>query len=374
MKKMFKYFYSGLLILLFGGLHACTDFDEYSSITVGSVPAVEITAGAIADSALTVNITNSGDGYVTAGIKVSDGTTPTVDSEAFVKQNEKGYVYATKDATKGEATTFTFKGLIQNQAYMVVAVGTNADGVPSDAATLEVTTGDSHAPSLVETNPTPSLTSALGEDGVLKLIFDEPVVFDDTKAIEFWYYFQDVSFMLDADSVTVAGNTVTLKPGTLPLNREIVFVSYEEGTFTDLTGNMVAAEESGLDEEGYTFGLYYRVVQKLFEPVTILPDSASEVSFVDFQSIELTYEENVRSNSSLAGITITYKDENGDTTTKVVTSGMVTINGTQVVIDLPLPAAEGQVIELDMEEKAFLIGNSNPSAAVSIQWDVVGIL
>ncbi len=374
MKKALKYFYSGLLILLLGGLHACTEFDEYNSITVGSAPSVEITPGIVADSTLTVNITNSGDGYVTAGIKMSDGTAPEVDSEAFVKQNLGGYVYVTRDVTKGETAIFSFKGLTQDQAYVVVAVGTNADGVPSNAATLEVTTSDSHVPSLTATDPSPSLDPELGADGVLKLMFDEPVVFDETKAIDFWYMFSDVSFTLHADSVEVSGSTVTLKPGTFPLNREIVFVSWEEGTFTDMTGNMTAAQESGLEDGRYPFGLYYRVVQKLFAPVTVVPDSANEVSFVDFQSIELTYEEIVKSTSSMEGVTITYNDENGDITTKVVTSDMVTINGTLIVIDLPLPAMEGQVIELGMEEGAFSIGNSNPSAAVSIKWDVVGIL
>jgi hypothetical protein len=360
-------------------LYSSNEFEEFDSIAAGGASTVEVAAGTIADSSFVVNVTNSGSGYITVGIVAKGAASADVDPESFVEQNVANFTYLTKKANKGEAVAFSFDGLVQNATYVVVAVATNSDGVPSSAASLEVSTADSYSPTLEETAPAVGLSPALGEDGVLQLAFDEAVLFDDTKAIEFWYLFEGAAFNLDADSVMVEGNVVTLKPGTLPLNREIVFVSWEEGTFTDLAGNAGPAQESGLEDGAYPFGLYYRVVAKDFVPTAILPE-AETLSALEFTSIELTFDEEVDpelnyddevEDAYTHGITLIYHYASGDIISKVVTAKLVTINGTSVVINLPLPLLSMDSIEsleLTVDQGVFYIGIGNTNAAISKEW------
>ncbi len=381
MKKIFKYFYFGLLTFLFVGLYSCSEFEEFESIAAGSASTVEVVVGTIGDSSFVVNATNSGSGYITVGIAAKGAASVDVDPESFVEQNVANFTYLTKKANKGVAVAFSYAGLVQNATYVVVAVGTNSDGVPSSAAALEVSTADSYAPTLEETSPAVGLSPALGEDGVLQLAFDEAVLFDDSKAIEFSYLYGGDTFTLDAGSVVVEGNVVTLKPGTLPLNREIVFVSWEEGTFTDLAGNAGPAQESGLEDGRYPFGLYYRVVAKDFVPTAILPE-ADTVSVGEFTSITLTFDEEVDpelnyddevEDAYTHGITLIYHYASGDVISKVVTANLVTINGTSVVINLPLPLFSMdpiEALELTVDQGVFYIGIGNTNAAISKLWTI----
>lgn len=375
MKKVIKHSYIIVLSIFIAGLSSCNEFDEFESIDVNTSSNIELSVSEIEDSIIVVDATSSSQGYIVVGL-ASGNTSTEVDPENFVKQNISDFLYK-KAKVEGESSVlFEFSDLVQNTDYVVVAVATNSDGVPSQPASVEVTTTDQYSPNLVETSPTAGFSPVLGIDGELVLYFDEPVNYDETKLITYYGYFSDVTLNEVDVILSTSRDQVTIIPNEEVVPSDLVFVSWEEGTFVDANDNPVDAVNSGLDNEGYPYGLYFGVQPKVYEMVNFSPDNSDAVNALEFNSITVEYEVSV--NSFEDGLAkIIYSDPNGDTLTKVVTSDMVTIDGNTFTIDLPVPVVSGQTIELIAEEGAFTIGNGypglelvNPSAEINISWEI----
>ncbi len=374
MKRNIKFIYIGLLSFLIAGLYSCNEFEEFESIPANAPSTVELTTGEVGDSSIVVNVTNSSSGYVVAGIAESSSVEvgDDFDAETFVKQNVGGYDFKKSQVSGGEAVSMSFDDLVQNTEYIIVVVGTNTDGVASQQVTEMVTTSDSYSPSLVETTPSPSLNPVLSSDGSLTVSFDEPVNYDETKTIEFYGYLSDVTETFV--SVEITGNEVVIVPETAPAPSDIVFVSWEEGTFSDANGNSMGAMESGLDDENVPYGLYFGVVPHVYEAISVTPDTSATVLPTSIEVISIEFDESLRSfDESL--MKIIYNYQNGDIVSKAITADMVTINGNILQVELPLQASAGQRIDFIAEEGAIYVGvgNSNlgllnPSAEMEISW------
>lgn len=387
MKNIFKYICFGLLTTLLVLSTSCADFEEFKSDeTLDAHVALGLALGTVRDSSVVVTVVNPSDGYVTLGIKKKPVGAVVIDSAKFFEQNVAGFTYVTKEVTKDQATSITFSDLEQNTDYVIVGMSSNIDGVLGEQVELAVKTGDSHEPNLIGTTPEfgDLATTFPTNDGVIifptngeiVLEFDEPVVYDDAKNVNFYYYNDDVTVQGADLSITVEGSSVTISSDVLARNREIIFISWEEGAFTDVKGNPVAAMESGIDEEGYPFGIFTRVVAKLFVPESITPTSEDSVSAAGFTEIILEYSEKVGGFHSdyLDGTTdpirVTYTDANGEATIKNVPNANVSFSLNSATITLPLAPVAGQTVSLDMQTNTFKVGITNPTEAVSAFWNI----
>jgi hypothetical protein len=148
-----------------------------------------------------------------------------------------------------------------------------------------------------------------------------------------------------------------------------VFVSWDEGTFTDMSDNPVESMTSGLDDEGYLMGLYFRAVLKNFVPI-IAPADGDTVSVAEIASIVLTFDEAVSGfqTAYTSGGTLSFEDEDGSVVTKVLKRADFSISGKTVTLTAPMAAVSGQTVTLNLKATTFKVGLTNPNAAVEASW------
>jgi len=374
MKDKIKYIGFGLLATLLMVQTGCAGFDEFKSETLKAPVVLGLTVGTVKDSSIVINAVNPSDGYITLGI--TTGEVDPIDAEAFFKQNIAGVTFLTKKVLKNQAIAFTFSELVQYANYTIIGVSSNADGVLGEPVTITAKTADTYGPVLVSTSPTfaGDLAPVLTTDGKIVLEFDEPVVYKSNKVVKYDFY-NDGNTVEGSDlTIAVSGNKVTLTSKVLARNREIIFISWDEGAFTDLTGNPVAQMESGLDADDNLMGIFMRVKLKLFAPQSFSPSTADTLAAGDFTEIKLVYAEKVGGfhanymNELVDRMTVTYTDANGDKTIKVVPNENVSWAGTTATIALPKAPEAGQTIDFDMKSYTLKIGLNNPADALTKSW------
>lgn len=370
MKKIIKHSYFIVLSIFIAGLSSCNEFDEFESIDVSSTSSVEASIQSVADSSFVVEATNADNGYVVVGLAARVDTETDFDPQDFANNNIEGFEYQKSKSNAGEAVTFEYTGLAHNTEYKVVVVATNSNGYASEPVVLNVTTGDTHKPEIVSTVPEIGMSPALPVNGLLILDFDEPVLYDETKSIEFTYYFggQVVSDF----EVTVEANQVKIVPDVAPAKLDYVFVNLEAGVFTDLNGQGIEAVESGLDGQGFPYGMYFRVVEGAVAG-NVIPSDTSAVVSTDFTEITIDFDEPVASKfatvDSIMAIEMFWR--NGDQIRKVVTPDMVSFSDTIAVIQLPAEITDLVTkVTLDVDGGVFEFGYGSPNAPISAAWDV----
>lgn len=371
MKSLIKNIIVGMscgLVLL---ATACTNLDEFDSSNLADPVVLSVVVAQVQDSAVQITATNPSDGYITLGLMEDPGEDLELDPEAFFAQNYEGLTFVTVKATKNVPLSIDFDELVQYTDYVVYGVSSNADGVIGEMVSLSFATSDSHGPLLMATSPEVSTDPAMPLTGELVLEFDEPVKYDSTKLLEYYFYFDDVTVQNSALNVTVEGNIVTITSDSLPRNREIILVSWADSAFTDLSDNPIEALASGEDEEGYLYGLYFRTELKNFVP-TLTPADGDTVTVAEMATIVLTFTETVGGfhNSYTAGSTLTFEDADGDVVTKILKKTDFTYSGKTATLTAPMAAVSGQTVTLKLNAATFKVGLTNPSAAVEASWVV----
>lgn len=369
MKSLIKNIILGMFCGLMLLPTACTNLDEFDSSKLADPVVLSVVVAQVKDSAVQITATNPSDGYITLGLMEDPGEELEIDPEAFFTQNYEGITFKTVKAKKNVALQVDFDELVQYTDYVVYAVSSNADGVIGEVVNLSFSTSDSHGPLLMATSPEVSTDPAMPLTGKLVLEFDEPVKYDSTKLLEYYFYNDDVTVQNLGLNVTVEDNIVTITSDSLPRNREIVFVSWAEGAFSDLSDNPVEAMTSGIDDDGYPSGLYFRTVLKNFVP-TIVPIDGDTVSVAEIASIVLTFTEKVSGFQSAytSGGTLSFEDEDGSVVTKVLKRADFSISGKTVTLTAPQAAVSGQTVTLKLKATTFKVGLSNPNAAVEASW------
>ncbi|MDN5292268.1 MAG: hypothetical protein PWQ06_2507 [Anaerophaga sp.] len=372
MKKVIKHSYIIVLSIFIAGLSSCNEFDEFESIDVSSTSSVEASIQSVADSSFVVEATNTDNGYVVVGLAATVDTETDFDPQDFANNNIEGFEYQKSKTIAGEAVTFEYTGLAHNTEYKVVVVATNSNGYASEPVVLNVTTGDSHKPKIVSTVPEvdPSLEPALPVDGSLIIEFDEPVLYDETKSIEFTYFYGNK--VVSDFEVTVVGNLVKIVPDVAPAKLNLVFVNLDAGVFTDLNGQGIEAVESGIDGEGYPYGMYYRVAEGSVVG-NVIPSDTSAVVSTDFTEITIDFDEPITAmftnTDSIMAIEMFWR--NGDQIRKVVTPDMVSFSDTVAVIQLPVEITDLVTkVTLDVDGGVFEFGYGSPNAPISAEWDI----
>jgi hypothetical protein len=344
---------------------SCTEFQEFESTTYGPGPTVSIAQVSVQDSTFTVSVTSSAAGSASVILLPGSGNEVPGDPGDLATGNINAMDYQSKHVVANTPTNFTFNGLVQNATFEVMAVSTNLDGKYSDVSTLVIGTDDTHAPVLVETNPAVGYDPVLAVDGSVVLIFDEPVLYDDTKDLVFSEFYDGVDVV--AGSVTVDFNEVTVTFGEDLTNRDYVMLSYPEGAFTDHSGNLTPAMESYFDGAGLV-GLYWRAVAKDFEPISITPEDAVVPTGFD---IVLTFAEEVDAGDVADGdITLTY-DDGMDILIKSVLASEVSASGNELTITQSYSAAPGVEVTLTIPAGLLGIGIGNPNAEVIASWSIL---
>jgi hypothetical protein len=364
MKNHMKYITHVGIFVLALVVVSCTEFEEYSSKSFGSGPTITLAQVSVQDSTFTISATSSADGYVSVILLSGSGNTPPEDPEDLATGNISAMAYQSKPVTASTAKNFTFTGLVQDAAYEVMAVAANKEGKYSEVSTLPVGTDDTYPPELMETSPPVGYDPVLPVDGSVDLIFDEPVVYDDTKDLTFTEFYdkQDVV----AGSVTVSGNTATVTLGEDLTYRDYVLLSYPEGAFTDLSGNPVAAMDSHL--EGTSFvGLYWRAEAMEYDPESIAPEDAVVPAGFD---IVVTFPDTVHAGNVTDGdITLTY-DDGRDVLIRSVLASEVATAGNDLTITQSYIAGPGVNVTLEIPAGILDIGINNPNAEITASWSI----
>jgi len=347
---------------------ACVKWDEETRPSMDAASTVTLAVLSAGDSSVVVSFSNSSNGYVSLNLYEGTGNevpTELEDREAMLTGNVSSLEYYSAQTETGTVYQYTFEGLVQDASYEVMGVANNGDGIVSVVEVLPLATADSHPPSLLGTDPEITYSPVLPVDGSVTLIFDEPILYDDTKDLTFSEFFDGEDVV--AGSVTVSGNTATVALGADLTNRDYVWLSYPEGAFTDLSGNLAAEMVTYLDGNQFV-GLYWRAEAKEFEALTILPEADVVPTGFD---IEVTFAEGVDADDVVDGdITLTY-DDGTDVLIKAVLASEVSAAGNVLTITQSHLAAPGVVVTLDIPAELFSIGYGNPSAAVTATWSIL---
>jgi hypothetical protein len=312
-----------------------------------------------------ISFSNSSDGYVALNLFAGMGNqvpTELEDREALLTGNVISMDYFTAETSAGVSYEVTFSGLVQDASYEVMGVANNTDGIVSQVAVQVVNTSDSNPPQLTATDPGVG-TGELPVGGPVVLVFDEPVVYDDTKELVFTELFDGEDVVVS--TVTVDNNMVTVTPGEDFTNYDVVLLSYPEGTFTDYSGNLTAEMNSYYDGEFH--GLYWGVELMEFEASSILP--AEEVAPSGFD-IVVSFDQAVDASEVADGdITLTY-DNGTDILIKSVLASEVSANGNDLTITQSYAAPPGVEVTLNIPSELLYIGYGNPNAEVTASWSI----
>jgi len=353
---------------------ACVKWEEETRPSMDPASTVTLAVLSAGDSSVVVSFSNSSNGYVALNLYEGTGNevpTELEDREAMLTGNVSSMEYYSAQTEVGTVYQVTFEGLIQDASYEVMGVANNGDGVVSVVEVLPLATADSHPPVLSSTDPEVGYSPVLPVGGPVVLYFDEPVLYDDTKDLTFSEFYAAEDGVIG--SVSVEGNMVTVTPAEDFLNREIIMLSYPEGAFTDLAGNLAVEMDSYFDGGGMV-GLYWRIEEKVLDAIAIAPEE--EVVPTGFD-IVVSFAEEVKLNDAYGDpyiadgdITLTY-DDGTDVLIKSVMASEVSAAGNDLTITQSYSAPPGVEVTLDIPEGLFDIGNRNPNGEVTATWSIL---
>ncbi len=327
---------------------ACTDFDEEKSEVFND-----------AEATVSVDI-KAVDDY-TVEISVTPGQTATRYAYAMVEGQ-----YAAEDITEDDVLDMTsgildskkvpsvskkVDGLNPNTPYTVFAIAYSEHNHAGKVAAKSVVTSDKLAPEFKE-----SKASASG----IILTFSEDIVLADASKVSAAVYNKGSRNYFDSEvTVKVAGNQALVsakdaKPGST------VFVSWEEGAFVDNVGLPIEAQESGINDKGFVYGVYGQIPNEAFDIAvdTVVVESASGMLRGDAKFVFVTSKDcpKLYGNKLTATVTIS----NSTITSTIKTEVMVEEDNNFSVM-LPKSAVAGQSVSIVIEANSFVdeCGNSS---------------
>jgi hypothetical protein len=351
---------------------ACVKWEEESRPILEAASSVILGVGSVTDSAITVQVSSSKDGYI--ALHFFGGTGHEVprsdeEKEAFLTNNIASMGYASVKVTSGETYLVTFSdGIVQNSVYDVVALANNTDGIVSEGRLITVRTSDNYPPVFLGSSPASGIDAVYEQGEMMVLIFDESVIVDRSKEFIFTTLFSGKSEA--AGQVLTQGNLVGVVPASDFPEGDYVFLSWPEGAVMDFRGNMAAAMESYLDEENNFYGVYTRMVTPPREAESTGPGGDSIPSGAD---IVITFNDTVTADKDLEKgmISLGYADIDGAPDhTEYLDPAMLLFEGTTVTVPQSFAADPGWVVTLTVDEEAFDIGYFVPNAGINSSWRI----
>ncbi|MFZ5939868.1 MAG: Ig-like domain-containing protein [Bacteroidota bacterium] len=375
MKMKNRYFKQiGAFILMSTLVFSCAEFEEFKPITVPDAPTFDLQTSAVADSAITVEVTSSLAGFI--GVAVFEGTGNAIpDSLQLLRGNISSLDFVSVELEANTPAQIVFgTDIVQDAVYEIMMAASNIDGgAVSSVKVITVTTADHYGPGLVSTTPSVGTSAVYVPGGSFVLTFDEPVLVDESMDFIFSTYYlgyADVKGIVES----VVGNTVTITPEVDLPNGDYVFLSYDGGTVTDLSGNACDTVVSGVIG-GYLTGLYYRATYAAQEATTVAPDvAAAQAAGFD---IVLTFDYNVRITGFTQGLTLVYETAFGDLAVPVTLADLAA-SGHDLTIHQAYDGSTPYTsVTLVIDEFAggtagiVTVGARNPLAEASYTWNML---
>ena len=353
---------------------SCTKFEKFESTELAGAPTVSLTTEAVMDSSVTVSFSSSAKGFLSFALFEGIGN-PTPDSAALIQLNVDALDMGSGElASAGDKVMYEFTGLTQNTVYEVFAVSQNEDGVLSvvpDA--LMIKTSDEYRPVLNSTDPAPSATANKDANFEVVLVFDEPISTTDAGKFTFTYFLEGAE--ATAGSAVVNPDDpyqVIVTQSRAAHDGDYVFLSFAEGAVKDLVGNDVNGLQSGLDEEGYLAGLYWRV-SKLswdFDIANFVPEAGTAIAdpefVIEFKAPVVV--ENAVEDGSIR--LIVYVDGVVTSIWKVPAANVVLADdGKTITVTKPFVPTYGENIYIEIDGGVFTDDFGNPNNAIESGMD-----
>ena len=360
MKKIFTYLAVAALMAV-----ACEDM--YGPVETPTTPdqagSVEIKVNTCGDDTLSFTIAPVGEASYYSYF-VAQGPAQAVDSVAVYQCKYDGLVKGTLKAADVPSKTVELAGLAPNTSYTIYAVAGSLQGNPGSVSVKEVKTTDGVTIALTGFDSV--------NDSTVVLSFSENVYLG-AGAVTATYYAVNPSVEAMgevpavADSVLVAGNTVTVQFAGLP-HGAYYAVNFPAGAFTDSAENPIAELKSGFDPEAKKFGgVYARKETVGFD----LEDAFAEElqMFNDWESTLFTVAPAVDSALVVAGkggVTVQYVTPGKTTTIDLVYGETYALKEGTVLLACPEAPAFGSTVQFTLEEDAFQDMWGNPTNAVQL--------
>ncbi len=368
-----KYIYQiGAFLLGSLILSGCVEWPEFEALDLESAPTVTVEQTNVGDSTITVDVTSSANGFVSAILLPGTGNPIPADSGAILQGNVEYLDYASGETEANTPVSFTFEtDIVQNTPYEVMAVAANADGVVSTVEVISITTDDTYSPNLLATYPAITYDPVIELADTIMLEFDEPVALGAGK-FTFEAFYEGQVVEVPAANLFVSGNMVGIILPFTPAHGDYLWLHWEDGAVEDLSGNGVPAVTTIMDGGAFV-GYYWRIVKTDMDFKTVTPDLAED-QLPGFD-ITFTYDSTVSFVTSQGDpviedgdITLAYNDGDGSIMTIDVPVTDVTIDGVNLTIaQSNAPPWFGQVT-IDIPEGIFSVGHGNPMVAVSETW------
>lgn len=248
-------------------LVGCAQFEEYDPEKYSAGPSVTIGAELISDSTFVLTLTPaSGTSFYAYAVEQADEPTLPKGID-LIKGVYKGIISDVLKAADKPDYTHNMRNaktnaplLLPNTTYQIYAVASSDKGVLGEVVSYTVTTTDG-------LKPAPKTYSR--DARAAKVTFSETLVRGEGKVTATYYKEFDivntVSEVLNEEDIIVEGNAVTFNTPDAH-DGAFVCISWEEGAFKDLFGNLSNPFNSRLDmTTGQFRGIYYRVPTVEFE-------------------------------------------------------------------------------------------------------------
>lgn len=278
MKKLIYGFLAATALLF-----SCTDFESYNSIPMEEGPAMAITLDAAADSSFTVTFAPAAAAsYYSFFIETSD------EVKEYSASNILKCVYKDRGVAKTvnykDDQSYTLKmAAMPNTAYQIYAVAASKEGMMGKVAQFSVTTTDGLRPSpLTFKAGTSSVAVTFSE----KLRRGEGKVYATVYAINALNE-EPVEFEMPDSTIVIKGSDVTFTTPEVHAGANVC-ITWAEGAFTDLKGNLGGAFTSkGYDAATKKFkGVSYRMAT---ETIGLVSASDTVTYYTDWENLEMTF-------------------------------------------------------------------------------------
>lgn len=351
----------------------CNNLEDSESSMVGAAPTASMEISAVGDSIFTLELISSTDGYI--GYVLSEDTSLSIVALNIISGNMDGDVtgVGTYEYTASEETVINIGGLMPDTYYKVLVASSNTDGVESDVESYILKTNDNYGPTFTSSNPAIATTAAVAIDADFILTFDEPVLVGNGK-FTFRYYFEGEETEVPAENISADGMTITVKQPRTGHTGDYVFLSWEEGAVTDLSGNVCNANISGVIE-GALAGNYYRFERINFgiDDQIISPATDSILAAHDF-TIDITFPFNIYLEElSTDMVKLKYTDWLGLSVVEVTAfENIEVVNDSILRITQPFMARHGDAIQLYIAEGVISdeYSNVNNASEYTLAWEL----
>lgn len=356
---------ASVLLVLFV---SCAKFENYESKQLASAPTLKIAREEIMDSSVVVSFTSSTTGFLSFALFEGKGN-PTPDSSALIQLNVNAMQMGSGELTVANQPVWVeMNGLKQNTNYELFAVSQNNDGVLSKVTNaLLITTTDKHGPELSDIDPAVSTDDEQSTDFQIFLSFDEPISTADAGKFIFTYFLEGADAV--ASSAIVNPDDpyqVIVSQSREAHSGDYVFLSFSDGAVEDIVGNKVGSFESGVDDTGAPFGLYWRTARVGWDIdlESVNPAAGTTISDPEF-TIEFKTTVATKNKVADGSVRLIVVNENVTSIYKVLAENVILADDEETVtITKPFTPISGDSIYLEIDAGAFTDNYGNPNNVI----------